>query len=1010
MCMSWSKWPETKEDRFITFEGDMSFSKETKIAVPDGQSYYKPGILDQINKNNKVKNESKTYVEIDKWNEKNDTTNMENWKIWEQSKLEKIADRATLLQRVKNKIWIDGLDNLSPENFIKAFDKLKTNNQLSAFYIILQQDETGTLSDYMKSKLSLDDRIKILDEISDTVLKNSKDIFSDRNQLMEKLVDKKEFLKNLILNTTNLDRNSQINKIQKYFIPIDIIKWFGYKFWDIRDNLLKKAIEDREILPSNYTNLTSKEGWREIFENETVTRFFMLKILNAWEGLQKNVFERKDENEKNILSEKKKNILLKKLETWGIFVWFSAALSSLNNDQLKRLNWLSDDWFEDFLNKISNNETIKSRITTMEDYNVGKNNASEIACLIDMDSIVVTQMSDYVALLKNGWILDEHSDYDKALNIEKQSFAKSLYLLSQPNGNWDDLPDDHRQIYIDKWNNLSKEEKDKKVSERIISIIKNNFNSSVIDYAGQPAKVTEIIKQQREGFEKSISRMNISEEKKSELLQEINKISENSNKQLYQSAQKYWFIEDLRQVRWEEYFYTIQKNIVDSQNQEIQKYSQYPTSKSIQTKLRSNLENIDELNTVVDKTKLQWNLTNETYKKLLGDGNQNQENPSTKELNLNENEKKKQNLLLATANETIKNEFIDRLQYFLINILNVQISEWEKENILKNLKMDDDKQENKTSKKITIKWIFNDTNLAFDYDIESWVLNTNSLLSVQKRTDNISFNTIEKLKNIKWPVLWEYKSVVENINYSNILNKTSWNVEMFWEDIKNQIFKEYPRFSQSSESAQEIQKRVLENVVAQEIFDMMWVSGKMFLNKWTIDWSKKEYKQFPLIARTLSSYDVNELNDFRNVTKFMEDFYQKIEQIENSQNVIENKLIWLAGKVFPRYKKTKEYVQKLFVDKERNKYNSNYTWEQFYAFFSSFSTWLERVSEDWKKIIDPVKLEMFQNDLEQKAQQENSKTWDYMNSLERNIEIAYLDQDFENNLEKLNKNTNQNLV
>jgi hypothetical protein len=33
-----------------------------------------------------------------------------------------------------------------------------------------------------------------------------------------------------------------------------------------------------------------------------------------------------------------------------------------------------------------------------------------------------------------------------------------------------------------------------------------------------------------------------------------------------------------------------------------------------------------------------------------------------------------------------------------------------------------------------------------------------------------------------------------------------------------------------------------------------------------------------------------------------------------------------------------------------------------------------------------------------------------MNSLERNIETAYLDQDFENNLEELNKNTNQNLV
>jgi hypothetical protein len=102
----------------------------------------------------------------------------------------------------------------------------------------------------------------------------------------------------------------------------------------------------------------------------------------------------------------------------------------------------------------------------------------------------------------------------------------------------------------------------------------------------------------------------------------------------------------------------------------------------------------------------------------------------------------------------------------------------------------------------------------------------------------------------------------------------------------------------------------------------------------------------PLLARSFNDYDIDELNKFRETTKYMSDFYQEIDQFENTENnVLENnnlniqsKLEALNTKVSPRYAKTKEYVQRIFVDKEKNESKTNYTGQQFYSFFSSFLT------------------------------------------------------------------------
>jgi hypothetical protein len=68
---------------------------------------------------------------------------------------------------------------------MKSFNTLQNGRQLSSFYAFLQEDSTGTLSNYIKKNLSLDDKVKILEELDDSgVFNDSNDKFGDRNKLI----------------------------------------------------------------------------------------------------------------------------------------------------------------------------------------------------------------------------------------------------------------------------------------------------------------------------------------------------------------------------------------------------------------------------------------------------------------------------------------------------------------------------------------------------------------------------------------------------------------------------------------------------------------------------------------------------------------------------------------------------------------------------------------------------------------------------------------------------------
>jgi hypothetical protein len=130
------------------------------------------------------------------------------------------------------------------------------------------------------------------------------------------------------------------------------------------------------------------------------------------------------------------------------------------------------------------------------------------------------------------------------LEIEKQDFAKNLYISSQQPGDWDSLSYDIKQVYIDKWNNLSKEEKDQRLSKRLVSRMGNSSSLAVMNSAGYPEMTQSNIavariRQNQSLISRSISNMDLTQEDKSKLLFEVSQQAENSNRQLFQTAQRY---------------------------------------------------------------------------------------------------------------------------------------------------------------------------------------------------------------------------------------------------------------------------------------------------------------------------------------------------------------------------------------------------------------------------------------------------------------------------------------
>lgn len=788
------------------------------------------------------------------------------------------------------------------------------------------------------------------------------------------------------------------------------------------DNISEKEIQKNFIsyLNSNkrFSYLSDKDKYDvlEIISKSTLSTDEKITTLDTLLGDKKNLFIKNLISRKNDVDKKELRAQLRTcFRTYDITraVWYKredsrnylARKAWIENYDPGWTNWWKQnekirDWFLDKMLEINEihvkfntflrpelQEVLQS--TTMEDKRLISTSEALSALTAEQQAnlnlLNKDRFQEFLLVLSKKWdeLWIEYKDKLWTSTDVWSDLGKCLVL-----SRWDIYQSELISI-ISKDTKRSPQELDSIVSISDSDIV-NHFESLGKPIPDKTNSDRQLIKQDiRNKKAEKYTQNNTSKETQ----EEVKKAKQRYEIEVLKIAYENGFEEELRSnIRWEEYYSQVEQNYISQQQVETQKYQNTESWKEfnkVGQKLmweKQFLQLFDQ--NQITSEKLKWDLSDEEYKNLLIENKQ-EWNPE----NQQKLQKQREYVLLDTTNNEIKNRFVNRITYFFSNILDVQIDEGGKENILENLKIDQNQIENN---QITIQWKYQNQNLTFTYDTITWELFTWKRLHIDDHSQNVSVNNkMVRLENVSWPTFGEHIKQSNSISYSDILKKSEWNQESYAEELNKQLTIKCPLPNQSDDFKEEMKLQSLQNIVSQEVFGMMWVSDKLFLNK-SIDWSDNRYEVFPLLARTISSYNKSELNKFRENIKYMSDFYIKTNQLENTENIVSRKLTWLMSKVFPRYRSTKNYVQRIFLDREKNQQKSNYSWKQFHSFFSSFLTWWERLSSDWKNIIDINKFTMFYEDLSQTKKQTESITGDYFTLLNENMDKYYAEDLLDN--------------
>ncbi len=1025
------EWWNSEQNQYRKSQEDLPFFKERDIFVSkDQQHYYGQNFwLSQIDKNNYLRNGPKTYVENNKWKEQRigeDPIDIENWNSWKKDKLERISDKPTLLQRVREKMWIDDLENTSASDFMKSFDKLKKDNKLMAFYVILQQDGTDILSKYIKNNLSLEQKVSVL-EIVDNAVNRSDDTVDKRNPLVLKIFkpdNEKQWINKIVSSSCNLDEKQKvinIRKIEKYFRVNNIIKWLGYDRDAISkdDRIKKQTSNEVKKNPSLYT-------WTAGILNSEITRCFMLKLLDVSASSQVIV-------DKWIISIEKMNIIKKYAETWWCMIWLLQTISYMDENSQKKIWELNESWIRMFLDQLSKDPDLTQKIHNILWYSENENSANRAALLlISTASLMKTvdvikgdllENPDFLSS-KEGLELQNRAIAGKeneriALQLYRQETKKQNSKLfigleeseinEKISQNWLKLLPEEREIYLTKaWNNNPNKKSELEfalastVQRSAEASVRQETNEKWINYDQLTAEQQILrVNENVYGASRDFVSPYVTAERLWQIDNQLDAVRNQNNQELYQAANKYWFSEDLRQVRWEKYYQEVEQQYIASYDQKFGKVEKQYQNSSLWSHINNqvfaniNTENQIFWNREIPRNVLNQWLTDEEY-----------------ELYLNKiyPERTWDDSLYNDTNRIIKEEFKNRIIYFLWNCFDIKLDSKSQETLLKSFNFEEKKYwEKKDNWEISLTWkdTINGRKIKIYYNTETWSVNVGKWIDINNNWGSI--DTDKKNENnlsfVIWPRIDDFYDKAKAISYSNILkNKDTKSYTDYSNQVSDQLKILAPLENQWNLAKEELNKNFLINIALQDVADVIWIRDLVEKGS-EISLENKEL--FSLLSRSFSTYDKKQIDDFRGVLKFMINYNEEVLSKKNldkkSPQYIDNQLDDLEKSVSnDNYKNAKEITKVLFEEIHKEKTSWSFSWAVLLDFLNSFLSDKEWFSWNKNSIIDTKKILTYYEDLSQENQTDQEVH--YMTTLNNNMTPYLAEYWTDESLKSMNSN------
>lgn len=935
------------------------------------------------------------------------------------------------IEKIKKKLQINNPNQIDPENFMRNFDFLTSKEDLTVFYNLVQND--ASLKIFIREKLSWNNKVKILKTICNNVdyFSNSNSDFFDRKYRFKKEFfkqqDDNEWIKDQISSGGNKEskrekksekeRLSIIRDIEEYFLVLEIIRdWFNYK--QDQDKILgNKRIENQ--VEAEYKENQNLFVWAESSINTKIGRSFLLRMFDVWEQMddlskQFNSIENKnyqvqEENDKEIIWNKKLNIMRNYAKENWCMIWLVKSLSYLDENAKRNFIELSDEWLIVFLEKVIKDPEISWKIKDIMAYEVDDKVANRVAQLLVSQTAIDRIFTETIVAVKDKKWFQNSKINQEAQSRAKIKIGKQLFIEEQLSKRQELFANLDKDILLDKEREnlpVTKQQEyqassiQSKEFEKEYGIqLRKTMEENVLQSQTNSTELTTLqknllIEKWAHSYSTQIGSKYLSPEEQIIFNKKIDDIEKRNQQELFLAAQKYWFTEDLHKVRWSDYYAQVEQNYIQQQTQVLEKYQEGKTGKDLR-KIWQKLSGQKEFVDFFDKNKinrndLQWSLTGEEYTNILL-----KEKWEIKNKYKEKFQQQQESVLLDTANTKIKDRFVERVTYFLWNVLDIQIDKDGKENILKWLNID---EKNIDKNIITIQGKYQNKKLTFTYNIQTGELFTGKWLHGEKDSPKtIIGQKMEKLNTVSWPTFWEHFTQAKRISYTDILQKSEGNEINFEKNITDQLAIKCPLPEQSDSFKEEMKLHNLKNIVAQEMFEMMWLENK----QWSISWvDGSQYHMFPLLARSFDMYTKDQLLQTRSIIQWMTDFYRNQKQVDgitSEKASIDPKLHELEKDTKDnRYKPLKNITKKLFTTKEHEWSNPNYMGDQFNKFFTAFLSDNQQ-SNDGQKILDPEKLYTYYEDLQQTENKSINK--EYFANLQENMSQYFAETDLDKNLQ-----------
>lgn len=774
------------------------------------------------------------------------------------------------------------------------------------------------------SYLSSDDKKNLLNLISKSELSTDEKIKTLDSMLWGK---KASFIKSIVLQKNNWDKEELRKTLRTCFRTYDITKAVWYERRSSRNYLARKAgIE-------NYNPIGPSWGK----QNEQIRDWFLDKILEINEVHVKT---------KEFLKPNLKNLLDTLPVETGALISTTEALSALTDEQKKQLNNLNEERFRQFISVLS------QKWDDLWKKYVDKLWASEVIWK-DLWKCLILSSNDFykenvIKLLAN----DPEKDPQE---IQRKIDASDSDIQAHCDKLWQPIPE--------QW----------------------SLNRSLIKQKVEDEKLSQYV-------EKNAS------------LKEKEKIQRLRDKHIQEKIsiiKTFDLQEDLRTVRWEEYYQNIEQSYIQLYDKNFEpsqlKYQESSLWWTIKNKIFSNIENENLIfwdREIPKKIFNVWLNDKKYLDKIYPSQKNDKKNllDENKEKSDSNNIEKKETSLYNDTNKIIKDEFKDRIVYFLWNCFDIKLDNESQETLLKSFNFEKkDKWEKENKWEMSLTWKDrNGKKIKIYYNTETWLVNVWKWINVNNNSDSVDIDKRDEnnLSFVKWPRIDDFYDKAKNIHYSDILKdeKIS-SISDYSKEVSNQLKIFAPLENQWDFAKEELNKKFLINITLQDVADLIWIRD-LIENGSIKELNSENKKLFSLLSRSFSTYNKQQLNDFRDALKFMTNYNEEVLSKQNldrkSSQYIDDQLDDLEKSVSKNnYKDAKKITKILFEWLREEKNSWSFNGDILYKFFSSFLNNKESFSWDKNSIIDTRKFLTYYEDLSQ--EDKTDQEVDYMSTLNENM-------------------------